>query len=113
MARKPRLEFEGALYHVIVRGNHRRDIFRDEATESSTSNASSNTRERYRCIVYAYVLMSNHVHLLIETGAMVFPRSCKGSSSAMRSADNPAMCWRGCLIRLCRSQQSFRQALGA
>ena len=27
-------------------------------------------RERYRCIVYAYVLMSNHVHLLIETGAV-------------------------------------------
>jgi len=29
MARKPRVEFDGALYHVIVRGNHRRDIFRD------------------------------------------------------------------------------------
>src|SRR5438309_6064100 len=27
MARKPRVEFDGALYHVIVRGNHRRDIF--------------------------------------------------------------------------------------
>ena len=29
MARKPGVEFEGALYHVIVRGNHRGDIFRD------------------------------------------------------------------------------------
>jgi hypothetical protein len=29
MAGKPRVEFEGALYHVIVRGNRRRDIFRD------------------------------------------------------------------------------------
>jgi REP element-mobilizing transposase RayT len=43
-------------------------------------------RERYRCIVYAYVLMSNHVHLLIETGAVGL------SSSAMRSAGNPAQC---------------------
>jgi hypothetical protein len=29
MARKPRVEFEGTLYHIIVRGNHRRDVFRE------------------------------------------------------------------------------------
>jgi hypothetical protein len=31
-------------------------------------------RERYRCIVYAYVLMSNHVHLLIETDAVGYQK---------------------------------------
>ena len=41
MARKPRVEFEGALYHVIVRGNHRRDIFATKATASPTLTASS------------------------------------------------------------------------
>ena len=43
MARKPGVEFEGALYHVIVRGSHRRDIFATEATAWPTSNASSIT----------------------------------------------------------------------
>jgi putative transposase len=70
MARKPRVEFEGALYHVIVRGNHRRDIFRDQSDRVAYLDRIEHYRERYRCIVYAYVLMSNHVHLLIETGAV-------------------------------------------
>jgi hypothetical protein len=41
-------------------------------------------RERYRCIVYAYVLMSNHVHLLIETGAVGLPRLFKESRASPR-----------------------------
>ena len=84
MARKPRVEFEGALYHVIVRGNHRRDIFRDESDRVAYLQRVEHYLDRYRCIVYAYVLMSNHVHLLIETGAVGFPRSCKGSSASPR-----------------------------
>jgi putative transposase len=59
MARKPRVEFEGALYHVIVRGNHRRDIFRDRSDRVAYLERIEHYRARYRCIVYAYVLMSN------------------------------------------------------
>ncbi len=70
MARKPRVEFEGALYHVIVRANHRPDIFRDDSNRVAYLDRIEHYRKRYRCIVYAYVLMSNHVHLLIETGAV-------------------------------------------
>jgi putative transposase len=75
MAHKPRVEFEGALYHVIVRGNHRRDIFRGASDRVAYLARIERYRERHRCIVYAYVLMSNHVHFLIETGALGFPRS--------------------------------------
>ena len=78
MARKPRVEFEGALYHVIVRGNHRRDIFRDESDRVGYLERVEHYRERYRCIVYAYVLMSNHVHLLIETGAVGLSKIMQG-----------------------------------
>src|SRR5438128_5650955 len=70
MARKPRVEFDGALYHVIVRGNHRRDIFRDTTDRVTYLERIEHYRERYHCMVYAYVLMSNHVHLLIETGVV-------------------------------------------
>jgi hypothetical protein len=53
---------------MVERGNHRREIFRDESDRMAYLNGIEHYRERSRCIVYAYVLMSNHVHLLIETG---------------------------------------------
>jgi REP element-mobilizing transposase RayT len=46
---------EGALYHVIVRGNHRRDIFGDPSDRVAYLDRIEHYRERYRCIVYAYV----------------------------------------------------------
>ncbi len=67
MARKPRVEFEGAFYHVIARGNQRQDIFRDDKDRRTYLEKLEHYRNRYRFSVYAYVLMSNHVHLLIET----------------------------------------------
>ena len=78
MARKSRVEFDGALYHVIARGNQRRDIFRDEADRETYLERIEHYRERYRCVVYAYVLMSNHVHLLIETGAVGLSKIMQG-----------------------------------
>jgi hypothetical protein len=60
MARKPRVEFEGALYLVIVRGNHRRDIFGDESDRVNYLERIEHYRERYEAVVYAYILMSNH-----------------------------------------------------
>jgi putative transposase len=47
MARKPRVEFDGALYHVIVRGNHRRDIFRDTTDRVTYLERIEHYRERY------------------------------------------------------------------
>jgi REP element-mobilizing transposase RayT len=67
MARKPRVEFEGAFYHVIVRGNQRQRIFRDRDRMHYLERVED-YRQRYRFTIYAYVLMSNHVHLLLETG---------------------------------------------
>jgi len=66
MARKPRVEFEGAFYHVIVRGNQRQKIFRDDRDRLAYLERIEHYRERYGFSVYAYVLMSNHVHLLLE-----------------------------------------------
>ena len=69
MARKPRVEFDGALYHVIVRGNHRRDILRDQSDRVTYVDRDRVLPRALSVHVYAYVLISNHVHLLIETGA--------------------------------------------
>ena len=67
MARKPRIEYPGALNHVIARGNQRRDIFRDDADRVRYLTRLKEYKTRYEFLLHAYVLMSNHVHLLIET----------------------------------------------
>lgn len=67
MARKPRIEYEGALYHVITRGNQRQKIFRDKDDYLKYLEVLTHYKEQYGFYLYAYLLMSNHVHLLIET----------------------------------------------
>ena len=74
MARKLRVEFAGAFYHVIARGNQRRKIFGDDQDRLYYLERLEQYRKRYRFKIYAYVLMSNHVHWLIETGKT--PLSC-------------------------------------
>jgi len=61
------VEFAGAFYHVIVRGNQRRDIFRDDRDRQTYLKRVEHYRSRYRFNIYAYCLMNNHVHILIET----------------------------------------------
>ncbi len=68
MPRKPRIEFEGAFYHVITRGNQRQQIFKEPADYNKFLQFLLIYRNRYHYHLRAYVLMSNHVHLLIETG---------------------------------------------
>ena len=67
MARPLRIEYQGAFYHVIVRGNRRQDIFVDDEDRTVYLERLKRYKERYGFIIYAYVLMTNHVHLLIET----------------------------------------------
>ncbi len=67
MARKPRIEFHGAFYHVITRGNQRQKIFKDKQDYIRYLAILSDYKERYKYFLYAYVLMNNHVHLLIQT----------------------------------------------
>lgn len=68
MARKPRIEFQGALYHVIVRGNQRRRIFLTPDDYEDYLSRLWTYHEKFRFVLYAYCLMPNHIHLLIETG---------------------------------------------
>ena len=68
MARKPRVHYPGALYHVISRGNQRQIIFRADADRRRYLELLTHYRARYQFQLRAYVLMSNHVHLLMEVG---------------------------------------------
>jgi REP element-mobilizing transposase RayT len=61
MARKPRIHFAGALYHVIARGNQKQDIFYEKSDYLTYLSYLSHYKTRYQFRLYAYVLMRNHV----------------------------------------------------
>lgn len=67
MARQLRLEFEGAIYHVCARGNAREDIFRLEADRVRFLKLLEQSVERFAGVVFSFVLMNNHFHLLLQT----------------------------------------------
>lgn len=67
MARELRIRYSGACYHVTCRGNARQDIFADDQDRRQFVALLKDTRESYQVILHAYVLMSNHFHLLVQT----------------------------------------------
>jgi REP element-mobilizing transposase RayT len=67
MARKLRLEYEGAVYHVINRGNYRADVFAEEGAKLAFMTCLGEVCERTGWQVHAWCVMSNHYHLAIET----------------------------------------------
>jgi REP element-mobilizing transposase RayT len=67
MARKLRLEFPGAIYHVINRGNYRGFVFRSSATRQAFEECLFQACERSQWLLHAFVIMGNHYHLAVET----------------------------------------------
>jgi len=78
MARKPRLFAPGVLYHVIVRGNQRQKTFVNPADYQNYLEKLAAYRRRYDVTVYAYCLMPNHVHLLLECGRIPLGKFMQG-----------------------------------
>lgn len=67
MSRPWRIEYEGALYHLLSRGNERSDIFMNDKDRSGFLDAVGEMSERFDIDIFAYVLMDNHYHLLART----------------------------------------------
>jgi len=67
MARKLRLEYAGACYHVINRGNNRQSIFGGQGSAEAFERCLDQTCRRTGWRVQAYVIMRNHFHLAVET----------------------------------------------
>ena len=74
MARKPRLHYPGAYYHVILRGNAAQDIFYDKQDRSRFFFLLQEGIEKYKHRIHAYCLMTNHVHLVIQVGDVPLSR---------------------------------------
>jgi len=67
MPRRVRVQFPGAVYHVMARGNERREIFRDDEDRKRFLVALAEGGPRFGLHVHAYCLMPNHYHLVLGT----------------------------------------------
>ena len=69
MARKLRLEFPGAIYHVINRGKHRTNVFATAGARGAFEKCLFETVAKSGWVLHAFVVMRNHFHLAVETPA--------------------------------------------
>ncbi len=67
MARKLRVEYSGAIYHVMNRGDRREPIFKSDEDRELFVKTLGEACVKTGWLVHAYVLMSNHFHLVVET----------------------------------------------
>ena len=67
MARPLRIEYPGAIYHVVSRGARREAIFRIEADRKLFLDLLGLSCQRTGWQIHAYCLMDNHFHLVVET----------------------------------------------
>jgi REP element-mobilizing transposase RayT len=76
MGRRPRVLYDGAIYHVIQRGNNRTFIYNDQLDKAKFCDLIHETMnmEDYSFKLLYYVLMDNHFHLLIETPSATIDR---------------------------------------
>lgn len=78
MARRPRVFAPGLLYHVIGRGNQRQRIFLRDGDYHAYLQRVAKYRQKYGVQVWAYCLMPNHVHLLVETSGPPLAKFMQG-----------------------------------
>ena len=67
MPRSLRIEYPGAVYHVLNRGNYRDAVFREVASKDLFVDTLAKTCERTGWVLHAFSLLDNHYHLCLET----------------------------------------------
>ena len=70
MPRKARIDVPGALQHIIIRGIEKKPIFRDDRDRNRFLKQLGKILFATSTPCYAWVLMPNHIHLLLRTGLM-------------------------------------------
>ena len=67
MPRKLRVEYPGAMYHVMSRGDRREDIFLNDVDRQNLIKTLAEACKKTGWQVHAYCLMRNHYHVVLET----------------------------------------------
>ncbi len=86
MGRQLRIFMPGFAYHIVARGNERKEIFRDDGDRLYFLKLIEKAKERFGFSVLSYCLMTNHYHLLVEVSA-------KNMSAAMQYINGRYSCY--------------------
>ena len=87
MVKCRRVYLDGACYHLITRGNRKKDVFWEKGDFQKYLDLLMRYKMKYRFRMYAYCLMKNHVHLIIE------PCSAKDISKIMHGINRAYTYW--------------------
>lgn len=90
MGRPARIQFPGACYHVILQGNNRQDIFLTNQDRRFFLGLLKSYKERFDLAVYAYCLLPNAVHFVIETRQPNLSRVMQGFNTVYTRYFNQA-----------------------
>ena len=74
MARKVRVQYPGAIYHLMNRGDHQERIFEDDDDRQQFLSTLTECCDKTAWQIHAFCLMSNHFHLVVETPAPTWSR---------------------------------------
>ena len=72
MSRLARRISNTGVYHIMIRGVNKQEIFRDDEDRKSFIQILKYYKEKYDTKIYAYCLMTNHVHILIKDTELMF-----------------------------------------
>ena len=91
MARKSRIEYAGAVYHVMARGNQGRRIYADDSDRKEWLETLAEACAKTGWGIHAFVLLANHYHLLVETTEANLVAGMKWFQGPTRNATIHAM----------------------
>jgi REP element-mobilizing transposase RayT len=86
MPRRLRIEYAGAIYHVMSRGNARQDIVCDDSDRERLLSLLGRTVQRCQWRVFAFALLTNHLHLVLKTPLPNLSRGMQSFLSAYANA---------------------------
>jgi REP element-mobilizing transposase RayT len=86
MPRPLRVEYPGAIYHVMSRGNRQKDIYLDDVDRQDFLKTLAEACQKTGFEIHAYCLMRNHFHLVVET-----PNGEPGRRNALAGGDGRAV----------------------
>ena len=98
MPRAPRVQFQGAIYHVMSRGNRKATIFEDDDDRRRFLDIFAEAAERYTVTAYSYCLMGNHYHAVIETPCGNVSAAMGFINGGFTQASNRRHDWTGHLL---------------
>lgn len=99
MARKERVHYANAVYHVMLRGNNKQAVFFQDKDRDVFYERLEDITKKYGCQIHLFCLMTNHIHTVIEVGQIPLSKIMQSLSSVYTRYINKSHCKVGHLFQ--------------